>query len=229
MFFSHSTAKSLRERLVEQGLLVSAVSEFQGFGTGGGSHFSPRFAQGVDDLVVSGLRSEIGELILQKDEAKGVFEDAAFGVGGEVLFEIKILHAKNDIIGIAGLAEDFAGFLGMKGLEGGAPLKIARAGHGVGGAGNLPAAEMLAACGQAKFLGSPGAKLEDPAGQFLGEEQFARLRNAAGPLDIRVGCVILVKAGDGRRETIRVADAGAHAGIVGEGGDAATKAFKARL
>lgn len=202
------------------------VGEFQGFGMGCGGHFGPRFVQGVDDFVVGGFAGEVGELILQEHEAKGVFKHAAFGIGREFLFKVEVLHAKNDIFGVTGLAENVSGFLGMKGLESGAPLEITGAGHGTRGAGDLPATEMLAAGGELELLGGAGAKLEHPLAQFLREEQFARLGNAVHLLDIRVGCVILVEAGDGRRETIGVADAGTHLAIVGEGGEAATKSFE---
>jgi hypothetical protein len=202
---------------------VLTVRKFQGFGAGGSGHFGPGLFQGIDDLVVGGFGGEVGELVLQKDKAKSVFEDAAVRVGREILFEIEVLDAEDEVVRVANGAEDFAGFFGVKLLEGGAPLEIARAGHGVRGTGDFPAAEMLAAGGEAELLGGIRAKFEDPFGEFFREEKFARLRCPAGALDIRVSCVILIKAGDGRFEAVGVADYTRHVDIVIAGGEAAMK------
>src|ERR1700690_2840569 len=54
---------------------------------------------------------------------------------------------------------------------------------------NFPAAEVLAARGQAKLLGSVGAKLQNPFCQTLGIKPFARAGDAVNDLGVWIAGV----------------------------------------
>jgi len=177
---------------------------------GGGSHFLPGFAQDTDHFIVGRLVRELGELMFEENEAQGVFEHAAVGVVGEVFLEVQVLDANDGIVRITDLAEDFAGFLGVKCLECVAPLQIPGAGHGIGTAGDFPAAQVLATRGKAEFLGSLGRKFEDPIGEPAGVNEFAGPGSAVNPLDIWVGCIMLVEQGERRLKPIRIAGVTTH-------------------
>src|SRR5207245_1293729 len=121
---------------------------------------------------------EVDELMLEEDEAEGVFEDAAFRVVREVLFEVEVLDVLDGSFGIADLTEDFTGFFGVEAFEFGAPLEVASLGEGIFAAGDLPAAEVLAAGGEAEFFAGVGGEFEDPVGEPLGVKEFAGMGNA---------------------------------------------------
>src|SRR5215218_10285118 len=93
-------------------------------------HFLPSLLEGVDHFVVGGFAGETSELMFEEDEAEGVFENAAFGIVREVLFEVEILDVLNGSFGIADLTEDFTGFFGVEAFEFGAPLEVAGFGQG---------------------------------------------------------------------------------------------------
>lgn len=179
------------------------VGELEGFCLGGGGHFLPGFAEGVDDLVLSGFSGEVSELIFQENEAKGVFQNTAIRVLREILLEIQVLDADDRVVRVTDLAENFTRFLGMKLFEGGSPAEITRAIHWIRVAGNLPAAEVLATRGEEKFLGGGRAEFEDPIGEPLGHENFARAGYAIDLLDIWVGCVMFIKQSNGGLKSIR--------------------------
>ena len=106
-------------------------------------HFFPGLLDRADHFFLAGFASEVGELVFEENQAEGVFEDAAFGVVREILFEVQGLHAGDDVFGVAEFAEDFTGFLGMKFFESFAPLEVTGAGHWVLVARKHPAAEVL--------------------------------------------------------------------------------------
>ena len=163
----------------------------------GGSHFFPGLLQRGDDFFFGCFCGEIGELTLQENEAEGVFENTAFGIRREILFQVQILHTHNDPIGIADCAEDLAGTFGVETFQIGAPFQIAGAIHGVGIAGNFPATQMLAACGQAQFFRGVRGKFQRPIGQPLSVDKFARVRNAVDGFEIGVARIFLVEAAQG--------------------------------
>ena len=59
---------------------------------------------------------------------------------------------------VAELAEDVAGLFGVEMLQVLAPFQVAGAGHGIGIARDHPAAEVLAAGGEAQRFGGVGAE-----------------------------------------------------------------------
>ena len=189
---------------VEKCFLFFAVIELQGVGMGGEGHFLPGFAEGVDNLVFGGLGGKIGKLMFKKNKAKSVFQDATVGVVGKVFLKVQVLNAKDHFLKIPNLAKDFTGFLGVKAFKGGAPFQIAGAIQRLGRAGNLPAAKMLATGSETEFFGGVGSEFEHPLAKSLSLEQFTRMLNVLRPLDIWVGCVMLVEKGDGRWKAIRV-------------------------
>src|SRR6185437_16109936 len=122
--------------------------------------------------------------MFEKNEAQGVFEDAAFGVAGKILLEVEVLYAEHRFFGVTDLPENLAGFLGVKGFERGAPAQIAGPVHGIRIARNLPAAKMLTSRGEEKFLGCGGTELLDPVREAAGHDQFAGMIHAIDLLDI---------------------------------------------
>ncbi|EEF63438.1 hypothetical protein Cflav_PD6073 [Pedosphaera parvula Ellin514] len=201
---------------VKQRFFLVGVGELQGVLLGGGGHFLPGFLEGVDDFVIGGFAGEVGELVLEEDEAEGVFEDAAFGVVGEILFEVEILDAMDGVSGIADGAEDFTGFFGVEGLEFGTPLEVAGFGHRESVAGDFPAAKVLATGGEAEFFRGIRRQLQDPGGEAFGVEEFAGTRVAIDHLDIRVGCIMLVEEVQRRLKAGRISSLNGlhHNGII---------------
>lgn len=167
----------------------------------GGRHFLPGFLHGVGDFVFGGFGGEIGELKLEEDKAKGVFKNTAFWIGGEILFQVQGLDAVDRLVVVANLAQDFTGFLGMKMFEVIAPFEIAGLGHGVAGAGNHPAANVLATRCELEGLAGLGIKSENPGREAPGVKPFARLRNAIVNFAIGVEAVGFVKTLDSAGET----------------------------
>jgi ATP-dependent Clp protease ATP-binding subunit ClpX len=181
----------------EQGLFVRTVTQFERVRVGGRSHFLPGLLQGVNHFVVGGFVGKVGELILEEDQAEGVFENAAVGIVGETLLEIELLDPGDDGFGIARLSKNFPGLFSMEDFEPGAPLEIAGAGHRILLAWNLPAAEMLTAGRKTEFFRGVGSKLANPVGESFRIKEFARTGNAIGHLDIRVAGVMLIEQADG--------------------------------
>jgi len=75
----------------------------------------------------------------------------------------------------------------------GAPFQITRADHRIRAARNFPAADVLAARGEAQFLGSARAKAQNPFSQPLRVKQLARL----AVLAVRVAGIFRVEAMEG--------------------------------
>jgi len=163
----------------------------------GGSHFFPGFLQRGDDFFFGCFCGEIGELTFQENEAEGVFENTAFGIRREILFQIQILHTHNYCIGITDFAQDFASAFGVETFKVGPPFQIAGAIHGVGIARDFPATQMLAAGGEAQFFRGVRRELQHPISQPLGVDKFARVRNATDGFEIGVARILLVKAAQG--------------------------------
>ena len=149
--------------------------------------------QGGDDFVVGGFDREVGKLVFEENEAKRVFEDSTFRVGGKILFQIECLHALNDGIGITHLTQNFTGAFGVKAFQVRAPFEITGPCHGIGMTRNFPAAQMLAACGEAKFLRGVRAKLQNPRREPLRVEKFARMRCAVDDIGLRVAGIFPVE------------------------------------
>ncbi len=63
---------------------------------------------------------------------------------------------------------------------------------------------MLATRGQAQFLARRGAELQDPLGQPLRVEQFARVGDARHLLSMRVAGILCVEPAQGGLEEVRV-------------------------
>ena len=114
--------------------------------------FSQDLRSGVDHFLIIAFGGERGELKFQKHEAQRVFQHAAFGVGGKIFLEIQILHAADGVFVVADFAENRAGFFGVKFFQVGAPFQIAGAGHRIIFARAFPAADVLAARGEAQRL-----------------------------------------------------------------------------
>ena len=167
-------------------------------------HFLPALPEGIDHFNVGCLAGEAGKLVLEEDEAQGVFQDAAFRVLREVLLEVQLLDPGNHVISIADLVEDLAGLLGVELFELRAPLQIAGAGHRIGIARDHPTAEVLAARGETKGLGGPRAEDEDPVRQPLGVDEFAGVSDASHMLEVGIAGILLVEAADGGLEPLRV-------------------------
>ena len=85
------------------------------------------------------------------------------------------------------------------------PLQISGAGHRMRLAWDFPTTDMLAARGQAKFLGCGRAEPQDPIRQPLGVKQFARVGNAVDGLEVRVVGVFLLEAAQRGLETSYIA------------------------
>src|SRR5208283_5670108 len=88
-----------------------------------------------------------------------------------------------------------------------APLQITGAGHRMRLAGDFPAAKVLATGGQAQFLGSIRAQLQNPFREPLGIKPFARLGNAVSDLGVGVAPVFLIEAAQGGFESLGIAGA----------------------
>jgi hypothetical protein len=63
----------------------------------------------------------------------------------------------------------------------------------MGLARDFPAAKVLAACGEAKFLGSVGAKPQNPFRKLLGIKPFTRLGGAVNDLGVWIAGVFPVE------------------------------------
>src|SRR5439155_339893 len=94
------------ERPLEQRLLSLAKGESQSMLLALRCHFFPRFLQGVNHFVFRSPARQIRELVLEKNQAKGVLQDSALRILREVLFQIQPLNALNDFIRIANFAQD---------------------------------------------------------------------------------------------------------------------------
>jgi hypothetical protein len=178
---------------VKQRLFLVGIGELQGVLLRSRSHFLPGFLERIDHLVIVGFAGEVCELVLEEDEAEGVFKNSALRIVGKVLFEIEILDALDEVGWIANGAQDFTGFFGVEGFEFRSPLQVAGFGHGKRVAGDFPAANVLATCGEAEFFGGIGSEFQDPVREPFGVDEFARAWLSIDQLDIRVGCIMLVE------------------------------------
>jgi hypothetical protein len=140
------------------------------FGPSGRRHLVPGLAEGVDDFVLSGAGGQVGELVLEKDEAKGVFEDAAFGIGGEVLLEVEFLDAPDGFRVVTKLLQNVPGLAGVELFQVVPPPEVTSAIHRVAGTGNCPAAKVLAAGGEAERFRRVRAQPEHPIKKAAGQE-----------------------------------------------------------
>jgi len=128
------------------------------------------------------------------------------------------LNAGDDRFGIAGFAKNPAGFFSVKGLEGGAPLQIARPRHGTGLARDHPPAKVLAAGGQAQGLRSLRAQLHHPGREPMRVEQLARPGAAFRLLGVGIGGVGFVEPPDGFAEARRIGHVGEEGFSIGHEG-----------
>src|SRR5881394_4246784 len=110
----------------------------------GSRHFAPRLLEGIDDFLVVGLLRELGQLELEEEQAKRVFQYAAFGIGWKILLEVQLAHASHHFLRVTNGAEHGGGFFGMEALKIAAPLQVSGAWHFVAAAWNHPATQVLA-------------------------------------------------------------------------------------
>ncbi len=117
----------------------------------GGAHFAPSFAQYIDELslgVIGVGGGEIGDLVFQKNEARGVLEGLRAGVG----FQAGLGNPYGNLAGLgggnAGGKEQGAGALGLAHVKGAAPSQVAGLIHGEIRARGGPALEVLATRGE---------------------------------------------------------------------------------
>ena len=185
------------QRRFKQFHFLRAIIKLQGGGTPRLRHFPPRFLQRIDGFGLVRLSGEFRELEFKKHQAEGVLQHAAKGIGGEILLEIQVLHAEDEVLGITAGPENFAGFLGVEFFEIRAPRQVARPRHGIRTAGNLPAAEMLAAGGQAQFLRCLRTQPQHPAREALRVEQFLGMRIAIGNFNVRIARILGIEAAQG--------------------------------
>ena len=114
------------QRQVEQALFLRSVGECLGDGLCLRRHLFPRFLKGIDDLFISRFTRKGGKLVLEKNEAKSILDDASLGIMGKILLEIQLLHARNQVFRIADFAQNFSCLFRVELFEPLAPLKIAR-------------------------------------------------------------------------------------------------------
>ena len=70
--------------------------ELEGEAVGGGGHFFPNFANGVQHFIFCSFLSESRKLAFEKYQAEGIFKHTRFGVLWEGFFQIKALDPFND-------------------------------------------------------------------------------------------------------------------------------------
>ena len=198
----------LREGKFEEAGFVFGEGELEGEVAGGGGHFVPGFAEGVNHGIVGGLAGEVGELVLEEDEAESVFENAAFRILGEIFFEIESLDSSDDFWRVAEFAEDESGFVSVKFFEVVAPLEVAGLGHWILVARNHPAADVLGAGGQEQRLGCIWREAEDPIVEAMSIKKFARPLFSFYNVDVWVFGIFFVEAAQGAFEKGAVADIG---------------------
>ena len=63
-----------------------AVSQTDSFRVSGWAHLSPCFAQRIDHGFIGRFARQLSELVFEEYKTKRVFENAGFGILGEVLF-----------------------------------------------------------------------------------------------------------------------------------------------
>jgi hypothetical protein len=125
-------------------------------------------------------------------------------VAFQPLLAEQALQTVNDRLLIPNLAEDFCRGIRMKLGERRAPLQIPTAIHGKMAAGNRPAADMLAAGGQAQHLGSIWGKALEPGGHALGVKELLGMRDPIDNLPIGVLSVGCVEATNSAIETFSI-------------------------
>lgn len=163
-----------RRRLDERGELVRQ-RDGRGERAAFGAHFSPRPANDADQLLVGvvGVRSgEVGELVLEEDETRRVFERLALVVLGDL--RDQGIHASRDRGVDAGADEKLFGTLALTPLNRGAPRVITDAVHRVVGTRNHPPLEMLRPSGQRERRGRLGNEAQQPRFETVGIERLGR-------------------------------------------------------
>src|SRR5688572_812060 len=132
--------------------------------------------------------------MFKKDQAQRILEHAAFEIGGEVFLEVEFLDALDGFRIVTDFAKNLPGFAGVELFQVVPPPEVAGAIHRVAGAGNGPAAKVLAAGGEAEGFGGIRAEPEHPIEKAAGQEQFARLRNSLDDLGVWIASILLVEA-----------------------------------
>jgi len=132
-----------------------------------GGHFFPGFLEDVDNLFIVVAGGEVGEVVFQEDEADDVFEGLGVGVGFDFFFADQGGDAGDGGSVVADFLEDLGRLVGVEFVEGGSPGEVTDAIHGIGGAGDLPAADVLGAGGEAQGFGRVRAEAVEPDGHSL--------------------------------------------------------------
>jgi hypothetical protein len=193
---------SRAEGFFDEGFCFVGEGQLQGGLVAAGGHFFPGFADDVDEFGFVVLERKIGEIVVQEHQADDVFEQLRFWIELEALFADQGLYAGDGGLVVADALEDFAEFVGVHTLAGGAPAMIAGAIHGEGITGDGPAADVLAMSGQAEWFGSVGLEAVQPVGHSLRVNEFFGLLDALKCFTVGVGRVGGVDAGDGSDETV---------------------------
>jgi len=191
------TQSSTVQGEIEQPPLFCGKGKREGFLSSGIAHLRPGFTHGVENLFFGSFAGEGPELKFEEHKTESVFENLAIGVVGKILFQIQVADFGDDFGGATGFAQDGLGFIGVELFEVVAPAEVARSCHGVFFARDHPAAQVLAAGGEAEGFGCVGRQFQDPIGQTPGVEKLARTGGCAVEFDVGVARVFGVESGDG--------------------------------
>jgi hypothetical protein len=137
-------------------------------------HFSPRFPQNAQDLVLVMFLFERCKLIIQKNETCHILEYLRLLVLFQILFAYQTCYPFRRLRIIPRVYADLLYELGLSLLEESAPAVVAWFCHWVRRARDFPTAEMLGANGEAEVLGSRGGALVKVRGAFLRVVEFVR-------------------------------------------------------
>ena len=130
-----------------------------------GTHLSPCLLNDSDKLfagILCVLRRETGDLILQENQARGVFKKLRAWIGLKSSLGNPGGRIASFLRLYAGLAKQLARALRLFSIEALPPSKVTCPVGGIRAAGNPPALEMLAACRQAKQVGRVRSEPKEP-------------------------------------------------------------------
>jgi hypothetical protein len=149
------------------------VGQGKGSRVGAWAHFCPGLAQDAENLgFVLPLVEVTVKLGFEENQAQGIFDGLHIGVCAEVLFEVDGAHSCDGGFVITALPQDGFAPVGMEGFEIVAPAQVAASTLRVGGAWNLPSAEVLAARGEADRFGGIWVERGHPAAHGAGFVQL---------------------------------------------------------
>ena len=159
-------------------------------------HLAPGLAQDVRQLPLVVLRSEVGEVVLQEDEADHVLQELHVGVGLQPLLAEQRLHAGHGGAVVPDLAEDRPRRLRVEAAEVGPPPAVAVPTGRVAVARDRPAPDVLAARGETDRLRRAGGESVERRSHPPRVHHLARQRLPVDRLAARVLRVGAVEAGE---------------------------------